>query len=916
MDPSRWQRLQQLFQDALGQPAAARAAFLDRACAGDEALRADVDRLLAHDARDDADVRHVIGSAAARLTSAHSAGRIGQQLGPWRLTAHLADGGMGAVYLAERADGQYAQQVAVKLLNPAFGSEAAKARLEGERQILARLAHPHIARLLDGGRSDDGVPYLVMEYVDGEPIDTWCEHQRLDTAGRLRLFVQVCRAVDHAHRNLVVHRDLKPSNILVDAGGVPRLLDFGIAKLLDDAPGLTRSGERVLTPSHASPEQVTGGAVTTATDVYALGVLLYDLLTGRPPYGGIDTPPSALARAIVETVPARPSSAVTGGSSRRLQAAHARGDRLTPERLARELAGDLDNIVLTALRKEPERRYASAAALADDIERFLADLPVHARPATLAYRGAMFVRRHRVAVPASALALLLAIGGAVLFTWRVTQERDRALAAEAVTRAAEARSRRSADFTAALLRSTRAEAGGAARVSVRELLDRAAARVDSELAGEPEVAARMRHALGSAYYSWQDFDAAHAQQQAALAQLQALHTGAHPDIAAVLSSLGNSAHALGRLEESLAWAQQAEAAWQAVGSAWRQAVARGDVGVALTSLRRLDEAQAVLQQALAALRALRPGDDAELAYYTQYLGYNRYRAGALDDALPYYEQALAMYRRLGTQLPALADLLQQLSALHGDRGDPEAAERSARELLPMLQALYGGDGGSTAMAMHNRLASVFAQRGRDDEALAHAETALAIALRLYGSEHRYVASCLQLRATLRLQQGRLDAAEADLREAERVRRAVLAADSPDFVGSEIAWARLALARGRTDEAERRLRQALAGPAPRQALRVDAEIALGTLLAGQGRRDEGLALARAGSERLHAGHWRRQGMAALLALPPFVDQATPAALAEGRRTADDLRRRLGPQAGLVGEIEQAIERALRHATGPS
>ncbi|MCB1995989.1 MAG: serine/threonine protein kinase, partial [Rhodoferax sp.] len=237
MDSARWQQLQRWFAEALALSVDARAAFVAQVAAKDAALGDALRRLLAQDAAGDATVRDAIGHAAARLVGARQTQRVGQRLGPWRVVAHLADGGMGAVYRGERDDGQYAQQVAIKLLNPAFASEDAKVRLEVERRILARLEHPAIARLLDGGRTDDGVPYLVMEFVDGEPIDVWSEQRSLGTAARLRLFVQVCRAVDHAHRNLVVHRDLKPANILVDAEGRPRLLDFGIAKLVDGAPG-------------------------------------------------------------------------------------------------------------------------------------------------------------------------------------------------------------------------------------------------------------------------------------------------------------------------------------------------------------------------------------------------------------------------------------------------------------------------------------------------------------------------------------------------------------------------------------------------------------------------------------------------------------------------------------------------------
>jgi serine/threonine-protein kinase len=902
MDGPRWERLQQLFRDALTQPADAREAFVARVADGDAALADALRRLLAQDAADDVTVRGAIGQAAARLVGSRQRARVGQRLGPWRIVAHLADGGMGAVYRGERDDGQYAQQVAIKLLNPAFASDDAKARLEAERRILARLEHPAIARLLDGGRTDDGVPYLVMEYIDGEPIDAWCEHRGLGTAARLRLFVQVCRAVDHAHRNLVVHRDLKPANILVDADGRPRLLDFGIARLMDGAPGVTRTGEQVLTPSHASPEQITGGVVTTATDVYALGVLLYDLLTGRAPYGGPGTPPAALARQIVETLPPRPSAAVTEGqSSRRLAAALARGERLTPQRLAQELSGDLDNIVLMALRKEPERRYASAAALADDIERSLAHLPVRARPDTLGYRGAKFLRRHPVAVPASTLALLLAVGGAAAFTWQLAQERDRALAAETSTR-------RTAEVVASLLESTTAEQGGSAEVSVRELLERSRRRIEAELAQEPEVAARLRHVLGRAYYSWYDYDAALVQQQAALETLRRLHPEPNVDVARVYTSLGNVTHGLGRLEESLAWARRAEAEWRIVGTPVQRAVAVGDVGAALNSLRRLEEAAALLDQAVRELRAAAPGDQFELAFYLQYRAYNRYRAGELEPALDGYRDALAMYQRLGTRLPQVVDLQQTMAALLDDMGHIEEAEQLAHDLLPVVVDLYGGDGGGAAVGLHNRLATTARTRGRFDEALRRADLARDAAIRNYGPRHRYVASQLQQRGVVLLRLGRLEEAHAAIREADALRRAALAPDSPAHLITAVAFASLALARGRPAEAEALLQPWRERRAPAQHTQVAMEWTLALAMAQQGRRDEARALAATALERLVPLHWHRQAMSALRELPPFEAQPASEVLDRARGVHDALQARLGPAAPVVTELAQAIAAA--------
>ncbi|MBX3634937.1 MAG: serine/threonine protein kinase [Rubrivivax sp.] len=360
MDSARWQTLQALFAQALQRPAAGREAFVADACGGDAELAGDLHQLLAADAQGaagDAPLRDLLGQAAAGLLAQDRAALIGRRLGAWRIVAHIADGGMGAVYRAERADGRYAQGAALKLINPALVGPGAAARLAQERQILARLQHPNIARLLDGGETDTGdrgLPWLAMEFVDGQAIDAWCAARALDTAARLRLVMQVCAAVDHAHRHLVVHRDLKPSNVLVDADGVPHLLDFGIARLLEQDMALTRSGERVLTPSHASPEQVAGAPVTTATDVYALGVLLYELLLGRRPFDEHAGNPAALARAIVEQDAPRPSAVAAAAGQ---------------ARLARELAGDLDNIVAMALRKEPGRRYESAQALADSCGR-------------------------------------------------------------------------------------------------------------------------------------------------------------------------------------------------------------------------------------------------------------------------------------------------------------------------------------------------------------------------------------------------------------------------------------------------------------------------------------------------------------------------------------------------------------------
>ena len=348
-----------------------------------------------------------------------------RQIGPYRVLRELGRGGMGAVYLAVRGDDEVRKRVALKVLRRGMDTDAIVERFRHERQILASLEHPYISALLDGGTTPDGLPYFAMEFADGKPIDAYCEQHRLDTTARLELFRKICAAVQHAHQNLVIHCDIKPANVLVTAEGTPKLLDFGIAKLLSPGAGatlaLTLDGSPLLTPEYASPEQVRGGAVTTATDVYSLGVLLYELLTGHRPYELASRAPADIARAVCDAIPERPSTAVTRATGQ-----PATGD---PQRLRRRLAGDLDNIVLKALSKEPARRYASVDQFSEDIRRHLAGLPVLARRDTVGYRVAKFVRRNRAAVAAAALVVVALVAGIITTAWQAQiARRERARA--------------------------------------------------------------------------------------------------------------------------------------------------------------------------------------------------------------------------------------------------------------------------------------------------------------------------------------------------------------------------------------------------------------------------------------------------------------------------------------------------------
>jgi eukaryotic-like serine/threonine-protein kinase len=421
MTPERWQKVKDALAAVLEAPASERTACLEKVTAGDDSLRYEVELLL--NQKDQMNSQFLdetcLAEAAAAVFSADGSSTIGRRVGAYKILERIGVGGMGEVYRAVRADGQYAKEVAVKLVRGGFDRGSVNERFRNERQILASLDHPNIARLLDGGTADDGMPYLVMELIEGERIDIYCDRNRLTVADRLRLFRQVCSAVQYAHRRLVIHRDIKPSNILVTKDGSPKLLDFGIAKILtpinDTETAFTVT--QAMTPEYASPEQIRGDSITTATDVYSLGVVLYQLLTGRSPYQGHTRTPHELAQAVCETEPVRPSSAVLKTGS---HGAHDFADHIgenTPTRLQRRLAGDLDNIVLMALRKEPERRYPSAEQLADDLNRHMEGLPVTASPGSWTYRATKFAGRHKVGMGAS-LAVLLALTIGVMLTAR------------------------------------------------------------------------------------------------------------------------------------------------------------------------------------------------------------------------------------------------------------------------------------------------------------------------------------------------------------------------------------------------------------------------------------------------------------------------------------------------------------------
>lgn len=824
--PSRWLEIQALFQRAVDLERPAQAVFLDEACAADPVLRAEVQGLLSAErrSRDGEFIIDAIGGAARELGEVTAASRAGERVGPYRVVREIGRGGMGAVYLAERADQQYQASVAIKFVHARAGPELAR-RFRAERQILAGLTHPNIAWLLDGGTATDGTPYLVMEYVEGEPIDRWCDRGGLGLEGRLALFGQVGAAVQHAHQSLVVHRDLKPSNILVTADGTPKLVDFGIAKLLaaEEDAGATGGGGTLplLTPAYGAPEQVHGGRITVAADVYALGGVLYRLLVGRTPFDFAGASAGEIERRICEEPPPAPSAAVT---------AQARTWR-------HRLVGDLDTILLKALRKEPERRYASVEQLLEDLRRYTGGLPVLARPDRLTYRTGKFVRRHRVGF-AVTVAL---VGLSGVYTVQLGRERDRA---RIETRKAE----RVSEFLQRLFTVSNPRESRTQDVTARELLERGAARVDRELAAEPEVQASLMRVIGRVYFNLGFYDEAVRQLDRTLALRRGLYRRPHAEVAESEVDLAGALQDAGDLTGAEPHYREA--------LRLRRTLHRGDHEEVLGALEaladflsrteRLDEAERGYREALAMRQRLGP-NPGSLASLSDGLASTLLRKGDYAGAEPWFRQAVALVR---LQQPVdtliLSVATNNLAWVLGDLGKLEEAESLQRESLAITLAFYGPDHPHTSTGRQG-LGRLLRQR--DNLAGAEEQFRLAFAAdsaRL-GIDHPSVGTSLGLLGTTLLAEGRYPEAEIALRRALDIRRRALGPEHPYVAISINELAGLHFARGELRRAETEYRRALAlrrrlypGQHPYLAYSL---VGLGRTLLALGRRTEAEPLLR-------------------------------------------------------------------------
>lgn len=726
MDTARLKQIQGLFLEAADLPETERRPFLETACGDDGALRAEVLAMLQEDAHGGSLLDGDLSQVARNILSEFPDSHLPKELGPYRLLRMLGEGGMGVVFLAERAD--LGSLVAIKILRDAWLSPARRERFATEQRTLAQLNHPSIARLYDADTLPDGTPWFVMEYVEGVPITEYCRMQDGSIEQRLRLFRSVCEAVQYAHGHAIIHRDLKPSNILVRSDGAIGLLDFGISKQLDDlgqAVQQTRTELRLMTPAYAAPEQLRGERVGVFTDVYALGVILYELLAGCAPFDLSNRTPAEAERIIVEQEPEKPSVA-----GRQRASAWA----------------DLDVLCLTAIRKDAERRYRSTEALIRDIDHYLAGEPLEARPDTWRYRLGKFVRRNRRAVAATALATAAVAALIVFFTVRLATTRNTAVAAVA-------RMERVQQFMLNLFSGGDKSAGPAEGLKAATLIDRGIKEAQT-LQGEPELQTELYLTLGGIEQKLGNLPQADMLLNAALAP----H---NPE-----SLVAESTVALGLLRVDQARLEDAERLIRQGLTNATQARPRDDraVAKATAALGKVLEAKGSYDKAIPVLEeAVKlesgPGSNPlDTAATLKELADAQFYAGHYDICDNLTQRSLAIHRRvLGGKHPLVADDLINLGAVQFERGHYVEAEQRYRQALDINESWYGHDHPETASTLSMLGRSLVFQH-RYDEAVNLVEQALAIQERVYGASHPKVANVLNELGTIALQRDKFDEA--------------------------------------------------------------------------------------------------------------------------------------------------------------
>jgi len=853
-DRPRWKRIEEVFHRAEELPEEEREAFLAAACDGDEALRSRVLALLAAEIDAVDSVGGILAGPGAPGDVFEEEEAQPERVGRYKILRTLGRGGLSSVFLAERADGTFRKHVALKLVRRGLDTRDILGRLRQERQILARLDHPNISRLLDGGSSEDGRPYFVMEYIEGVPIDEYCHRQQASLHERLELIRAVCGAVQFAHQNLTIHRDIKPSNILVTEDGTPKLLDFGIAKVLESDGGqttwqATRAGIRFMTPAYASPEQIRGEVLSTATDVYSLGVLLFRLLSGAAPYDLDGLPFHRLESLVCEDLPPRlsqrlsPESMLSVGWS-----------GISAARLKSRLRGDLDTIVSVALRKEPERRYGSAEQLAEDLRRHLRALPVRAQPDQWTYRAGKFVGRHWRGLVAASLMLLTLAAVVGYFSYQLVEERDRAVRAFARAEVESSKAVRVTDFLQQIFEISNPSRSLGESVTAVQLLNRGAAQIEDGLAEESEIQASLMEAISRSYEGLGLFAEAGVLLERSFQLRQELFDPPHPALASSHDRLGELRNSQGRYEEAETHLREALRQRRLVFGSEDPKVAEseGSLGAIAHNRGRLDEAEEWYRKALKQLR-LNPGPRGKETLLVQSnlvaLLYNR---GSFSEAAALGREVLAVQQEeLGRNHPDAINTEATLAALQLAAPRSEQAEPLLRQLWERQRELLGDRHPDVALAANNLAAALF-HLGRYEEAEPLYRQALEVQTAVLGRRHLRTAATMLNLADLEAKGFQDYRAARDLyQEGLAMRRSLVGAGSRELLNPLLNLGRLELGQGNPalavrwfQEAEQILSADLDGPDPQMEpwRCAEARSLLGEALSRQGDVTRGTKLA--------------------------------------------------------------------------
>jgi len=891
LDADRWKLLQQLFEQALAIPDADRQLWIAEACGSDAALREQVESLVLASSASRV-IDDVVGAAASRLRPSDvPAATAGDRIGAYRIEREIGRGGMGIVYLARRDDETFDKHVAIKLVRAGFDSADWLERFRAERRILALLDHPNIARVLDGGETVHGLPYVVIEYVDGLPLHDYCEQRKLGIEARLRLFQKVCAAVLYAHQHLVVHRDLKPGNILVTDDGEPKLLDFGIAKLMQAGVPAESTGFRAMTPEYASPEQVRGTPAGTPSDVYSLGVLLYELLTGKRPYEIRSTDATELERAICDTDPPPPGV------------------------VRPELKGDLENIVLMAMRKEPERRYSSAGQLADDISRFLNGYPVVARRDTWRYRASKFAGRNRYAV-AAALAVAAVLIVAVI---QVSYARSAAEAEAARARREAATARAVTDFLVRSFESADPWKAAGEKVTASQLLESSQKLLATELANQPAVRANLLESIGLAYRGLGLFQKSRQVMEEGLALRRSLFGPNHPEVAKSLTELAQTMDELG---EPAKVRELAEQALQVAGEGWKpddplRLDTEERLGLVILAMGDHPAAEKTLLTMLDKRRRYQGVENDDYARALLSTGLVYERKGEFARAEPYYREAYELrLKRYGENHPDVARSINNLAMARYSLGSQDEGEQLWRRALEIQKKTLGENHPEVAISLNN-LGYALSNRGKLDDALDLYQQVIAIHLRIGRETHPWVAMTYNNIGIAHRDKGDWKAASAAYAKALELNRKLYGEEHPEIANVTSNLAIALTDGGQLDQAEVLQRKAVAMKrklVPGSLHHALSAHSLCLILLQQGRQPdlpEAEKLAReamdAGHKSLRPDHWRLadfQGtLGATLGRQGKREEARPlltGALAK-------LEKSRGPNASVTVRMRKELER---------